>query len=243
MERSYTRQHSWSVRCEWGAQGIAALGADSEVIIIVDVLSFSTSVDVAVANGAVVYPYGWHDESAEHFAEAHQALLVHSRHRNTSSYSLSPVSLQTVPPGTRLVIPSPNGSSLSIATGTVPTLAGCFRNARAVAHAAQTIGERISIIPAGERWADGSLRPAIEDWLGTGAIIAHLDGSCSPEADLARRAFLDARSELERYVGESASGNELRERGFADDIQIATALNVSECVPVKRDGAYQQHAV
>jgi 2-phosphosulfolactate phosphatase len=45
-------------------------------------------------------------------------------------FSLSPVSLLEIPPGTRLVLPSPNGSAVAAsvaATGSV-VLAGCLRN-------------------------------------------------------------------------------------------------------------------
>jgi len=184
------------VRCEWGAHGITAIGPDSDGIVIVDVLSFSTCVDIAVGNGALVYPYRSHDQAAEQFAATRHALLAHARQRDTVGYSLSPASLRAIPAGTRLVLPSPNGSTLSQATGAIPTIAGCLRNARAVANLAQTIGRRISVIPAGEGWPDGSLRPAIEDWLGAGAIIAHLSGARSPEAELACHAFLHAQPEL-----------------------------------------------
>jgi len=240
MDTSYFSQGLSAVRCEWAAHGITTLGPDSDVIVIVDVLSFSTCVDVAVGNGALVYPYRWHDHSAEQFAAARHALLAHARQRDSAGYSLSPASLRTIPAGTGLVLPSPNGATLSQATGTIPTIAGCLRNACAVAHMARKIGERISIIPAGERWSDGSLRPAIEDWLGAGAIIAHLSGTRSPEAELAYRAFLDAQSDLVRYLTECSSGRELCGRGFPEDVLIAAALNVSDCVPLLCEGAYQR---
>lgn len=135
-------------------------------------LSFSTCVDVAVGQGGQVYPFHAADDGAAAFAETHGAMLA-SRNRR-AGFSLSPASLLALPAGARLVLPSPNGSALSLATGRVPTFAGCLRNATAVAAAAQHYGRRITVIAAGERWPDGSLRFALEDLLGAGAIVRHL---------------------------------------------------------------------
>ena len=72
------------------------------------------------------------------------------------------------------MLPSPNGSTLSLATAETPTLAGCLKNCRTVALAAVTYGNRIAVIPAGEKWPDGSLRPSFEDFIGAGAVIRYL---------------------------------------------------------------------
>ena len=233
-------QSEFEIRCEWGEHGVAQLAPISDVVIIVDVLSFSTSVDIAVGRGALVYPFRARDESALTYAASIGAELAGFK-RSDSKYSLSPQSLIDIPQGTRLVLPSPNGSTLTLATGSTPTLAGCLRNARAVAHAAQSYGRRIAIIPAGERWkADGALRPSFEDWVGVGAIISALDGSLSPEARAAVASFNEARSDLDDLLSQCGSGKELIERGFEQDVVLASQLNVSECVPVFANGAYIQ---
>jgi 2-phosphosulfolactate phosphatase len=186
----YYDQREFEVRCEWGHVGISQLLFDSDAVVIVDVLSFSTCVDIAVGNGAIVYPYPWKDASALSYAQSVGALLANFDRKLDGGYSLSPASLRSIPFGTRLVLPSPNGSTLSLATGEVPTFIGCLRNAKAVGSLLSRWGRRISFVPAGERWPDGSLRPAFEDLVGAGAIIHHLPGTKSPEAELAEATFL-----------------------------------------------------
>ena len=50
-------QAGFDVGCEWGLQGIEALAPTSDVVVVVDVLSFTTCVEVATANGATVLPH------------------------------------------------------------------------------------------------------------------------------------------------------------------------------------------
>jgi 2-phosphosulfolactate phosphatase len=238
---AYLDQHEYSVRCEWGLQGIQALAPISDVIIIVDVLSFCTCVDIVADNGASVYPYRSHDDSAQAYADSLGAVLA-SRHRSAGAYSLSPASLVDIPAGTRLVLPSLNGATLTLATGDVPTFAGCLRNARAVAEAARKVGRRIAVVPAGERWPGDTLRPAIEDLIGAGAIISHLveelGGNPSPEAEAAIAVYGHFWDQLEWGIETCSSGRELVSKGFTDDIGYAAELDVSECAPRLVDGAY-----
>jgi len=230
-------QQEFDIRFEWGLKGLEELLPVSDVFIIVDVLSFSTSVEVATGRRALVYPYRWKDGTAKGYAEELGASLADSRDRAGSGFSLSPASfMHAVLPG-KIVLPSPNGSTLSLATGHKTTLCGCLRNAEEVARLAMQKGGKIAVIAAGEQWPDGSLRPAFEDLLGAGAILSFLQGNFSPEASVALAAFRGI-DDLEGQMRRCSSGKELLTRGFEEDVKIASALNVSGNVPVLREGAY-----
>ena len=236
---AYFDQEQFDVRCEWGMGGVQRL-APSDVIVIVDVLSFSTSVDVALGRGAIILPYRWKDDSAIQYAQEHSAELAGTRNQVQTEYSLAPSSLTAVPSGLRLVMPSLNGSSLSCEamTSGAAIFTGCIRNASAVAAWAQKSGKRIAVIPAGERWPDGSLRPAIEDLVGAGAIIHSLQGRRSPEANAAVATFECFRTSLRERLLLCSSGRELAERGFVADVELATELDVSGVAPILTGDAF-----
>jgi 2-phosphosulfolactate phosphatase len=218
---------------------VKRLAPISDAIIIVDVMSFSTCVSVVVDRGGIVYPYRWRDFSSAEFARARGAHVAGSR--GSKGYSLSPESLRSIAPGTSLVLPSPNGSTLTLLSGDTPTYAGCLRNAKSVAQAAGTHGRRIAVIPAGERWKDDhSLRPAYEDLVGAGAIIACLHGRRSPEAQMAVDAFTAARAELLERLTSCASGRELIEGGYERDIRMIADLDADECAPLLIAEAYRR---
>jgi 2-phosphosulfolactate phosphatase len=152
-------------------------------------------------------------------------------------YSLSPTSLTVIPHRTRLVLPSPNGATIcaDAAARGVFVLAGCVRNAAAVADAAAAHAAIIGVIAAGEQWSDGSLRPALEDLVGAGMILAALDGNPSPEAAAAIAA---SRAATSADLRECASARELIDMGFARDVELAVTPNVSDAAPILRDGAF-----
>jgi 2-phosphosulfolactate phosphatase len=230
-------QHRFACRCEWGVAGVDAL-APADVTIVVDVLSFSTCVDIAASRGAAILPYPFKGTSAVQFAREHQAEVALAR--GDGRYSLSPATFLDAPSGLRCVLPSPNGAELTLRAARGPTrvLAGCLRNAGAVAAAAKRMGRTFNVCPAGERWPDGAPRPAIEDWLGAGAILRALPGSRSPEASAAVATFEACAGELEALLRGSASGLELIARGYPADVELARALSVSDSVPVFDGHAY-----
>jgi 2-phosphosulfolactate phosphatase len=179
-------------------------------------------------------------DDAEAEAKRRRATLaVPRRLAKPGELCLSPASLKSVPGDLRLVLPSPNGSTLSLSTGDRPTLAGCLRNARAVAAFARRFGDNVAVIPAGERWRDGSLRPAIEDWLGAGAIVDALDLPLSAEAALARDSFRASRPRIRQLLNDSLSGQELIESGWSDDVAIAAEVDVSPNVAQLLQGGYR----
>lgn len=226
----YFDQATAACRCEWGLVGLESL-APADVVIVVDVLSFSTCVDVAVGRGVAILPYRWKDASAESFAASELAELA--RPRGQGRYSLSPASFQDAPPGTRCVLPSPNGATLSLraAETGAAVLAGCLRNAAAVAKAAQALGVTFNLCPAGERWSDGTLRFAVEDWLAAGAILRHLPGRRSSEAEAAVAAFERRQGTILEALMASSSGRELIELSFQIDIECAARVEASARVP------------
>ena len=232
-------QANFDVRCEWGLSGARFVGGADCVMIVVDVMSFSTCVDIATSFGAAVFPYRWKDQSANAYADRVGAELAGPRGA-PRRLSLSPASMLGVGSAGKIVLPSPNGSELTVAakaSGQV-VIAGCFRNCRAVAHYASSLGKPIAVIACGEQWPDGTLRPGIEDYAAAGAIIAELPGTRSPEAIAAIGVWNIAKRDLERFLVASASGRELMERGFEHDVQLAAQVNVSLSAPVLREDAY-----
>ena len=230
-------QAEYDLRCEWGLQGLLNLSPISDAVVIVDVLSFSTAVDIAVSNGAAVLPYRWRDDSAARFAKEKGAELASGR-RSESGYTLSPASLRAIPAGTALVLPSPNGSTLCMSTKRIPTFTACLRNAPAVAAYVARSASRVAVVPAGEHWSDDTLRPCFEDWIGAGAVLSLLGGRRSPEAELAVTAFERFRGDLTGAVLSCGSGKELLERGFHCDIELASEYASSSAIPILADDRF-----
>lgn len=244
----WSLQQGYGVRFEWGPVAAGRLAPDVACLVVVDVLSFTTSVSVAVEAGTRVFPYRWRDGTAPGFARDMDAELAVGRREVTSRtpWSLSPAALRTAPFTPRLVLPSPNGSAISAAAGEATLVAGCLRNATAVGRWLADRGygteqRPIGVIASGERWPDGSLRPALEDLLGAGAVIAALQereaGPLSPEAAVARGSFHEGPQAAHAVAG-CSSGLELVQGGFAADVAIATDVDSSSVVPVLEDGAF-----
>lgn len=220
------------VHVEWGAVGAARLAESCDVVVVCDVLSFSTVVSVAVAGGVTVYPHPWNDPRAAGRAAELGAVLAGAR---GTEASLAP-STFACPAGSGVVLPSPNGAMCALAADAAGAMvmSAALRNRRAVARWIDANAGTVGIVAAGERWPDGSLRPAYEDWIGAGALAALLDAdSCSPEAAAAAAAFA-----LRRPLAEVMSGVELADKGFADDVRMAEELDADDVAPLLVQGGF-----
>jgi 2-phosphosulfolactate phosphatase len=189
------------------------------VIVVVDVLRFTTVVEIAVSRGVAVEPLPQPELGSD---------------------PISPSEAERAAAGSRLRIHSPNGGAVSIAAAAAgaEVVAACFRNASSTAAAVAGAGP-VGLVAAGERWPDESLRPCWEDLCGAGSIAAALPSArLSPEAEAAASMFLAARSRLPQLLKDCVSGRELLERGLDRDVALAAALDVGTTVASHVAGAF-----
>jgi 2-phosphosulfolactate phosphatase len=226
-----------SVDVAWGAWGARELAETSDVLVVVDVLSFSTSLSVAVACGAEVWPFPYDADGAEDLARQIGAVLARGR-STRQGRTLSPASLTDLEPGSRLVLPSPNGSAIAHAAvnAGIAVASASLRDASAAVELLSTY-RSVGLVACGERWADGSMRPAYEDWLCAGVLARGLVArGARPSPDAAAAAAAAGRP---RPLADCPSGRELVERGFGDDLRLAQERDVSAVVAILQSGRFR----
>ncbi len=193
-------QAGFRSRLEWGEAGVRALAPRVGLVVVVDVLSFSTSTCVAVEQGARAVPARSAGEAAT-LARSIGAIPADPT-RSLAHPTLSPSSLLALRTGQTVVLASANGGACAVdaAEAGAMVVVGCLRNASAVGRLVAAHGGASAIIAAGERWPDGTLRPALEDLLGAGAILAMVGSAdLSPEARAASAAFNAIRMTIGRH--------------------------------------------
>lgn len=244
-------QESYRARFEWGPSGADRIVAGAAFVVVVDVLSFTTTLSVAVEHGIAVMPYPWRDGRAAEAAARYDAELAVGRSAaGPEEISLSPAALRRVASRRaveRLVLPSPNGSAISarLAKSGATVIGVSLRNAVAAGAwvRSRPDGQPVAVIAAGERWPDaaskpGGLRPAVEDLWGAGAFLEGFDG-LSPEAEMAVAAYRAVAGRIPEALAGSVSGRELAAIGFAEDVVVAGEVGVGDVVPVLREGWYE----
>jgi 2-phosphosulfolactate phosphatase len=243
-------QTAFRARFDWGLVGAKVLAREVAVVAVVDVLSFTTSLTVAVDLGVEVFPFRWKDERAAEFAAANHAELAVGRSgAKPGQISLSAPTIRTAENLTRLVLPSPNGSTIShdVAELGATVIGLSLRNVDAAADwTVRALADRpqaaVAAVAAGERWPDGSLRPAVEDLWGAGSYLAALAtrgfGPLSPEARAAAVAYGAVADDVAGHLRACASGQELITWGYPADVEVAAEVNASTSVPILRGGSF-----
>ena len=206
-------------RFDWGVEGLRSLVGPGELAIVMDVFVFSTTVCMAVERGAVAVPVARRVDDPG----------------GATPDGVFPTALLSVNAGTEILLPSRNGATCTTlaADAGATVLAASLRNASAVGQYAAASGLPVSVIAAGERWPDGTLRAAFEDLVGAGAVLSAFDaGDLSPEARAAVGAFEAVRDDLRALLFACTSGRLMSDRGHARDVELAAQLDATGVVPV-----------
>lgn len=218
-------QSSYQVRFEWGTEGLARL-APADVIVVVDVLRFSSTLADVVAAGQRVSL-----ESAVNWSSNGAAVAA--------AASMLPGA--DAAPATALVGGLRNAAAVARAVMTLQERRGARTS--------------VALIAAGELAPTGELRFAVEDQLGAGAIIAALSDlgidHSSPEAAAAAESFRALRKGLRHMLIGSGSGRELVDgvastaRMEAAGVRPATTADAAEldavdAVPALRGEVFER---
>lgn len=203
-------QSTYQVRVEWGPAGLARL-APADVVVVVDVLRFSSRVTAELEEGAdrVLLDAAAHDVSLNGAAVAAAA-------RQSGAVVLLGCLR--------------NASAVADAV-----LAEQHRRGARTSVAIIAAGERLGRDTEELRVAveDQFGAGAIVDALGARGV-----DHTSPEAAAAGEAFRALRGALRHLLTASGSGRELIDRGLREDVLAAAAVDAASVVPVLRDGAF-----
>src|SRR5487761_1265535 len=109
-------QSGFDARFDWGVEGATELGQTSRVLIVVDLMSFSTAVDVAVAHGAAAYPCQFAKGASKALALRVGGIETVARRATTFAepFSLSPATMALARPGMKIIVASTNGAQVSL---------------------------------------------------------------------------------------------------------------------------------
>ena len=246
-EPAWFSQASFRCRLDWGQRGAAAAAARGDLLVVIDVLSFSTVVATATHRGVAILPC---------FSEAKQRLakevgaapaVKRAEVPRLGRFSPSPETYLTAEAGTAVALDSLNRAACVLrGRGAAALIAASFVNAEAVAawltKQIRTTGNNVTILACGEHWPTPfpgeEVRFALEDYLGAGAVLSYLDFDKSPECQVCEAGFRSVRDRLEQVLLHCGSGIELRDKGYATDVRHAARLNLYDVVPILEGAAF-----
>lgn len=242
-------QSPYRCRLDWGELSARLAAERGDIVVVVDVLRFTSAVITAIQSGCVVYPCRTKGE-VDRLVQTSLADGFEITEGN-----LSPLTYLNLPSGSRFAVASPNGAACTLAARSAPYLfAGGLLNASALAECIAGLLKStrlsVTVIACGERGRGGQndlpaqeWRPAIEDYLGAGAILSQIPGDFSPEAQVCRSAFLGVQGELQSTLWDCASGREMRSKGLPGDVRHAARLDYYHAVPIFRESRFERWGI
>lgn len=236
---------------DWGLAAARLAVERGDAVVIVDALTFSTTVIMATALGAEVLalPRAVLEGEADHTViEARYDARLLANDAEDRQLPGVLLDLAALRPGDRIVVPSQNGATLCAAVEQAPATAiGSFRNRAAAAHwCAKTLAagtaRRVTLIAAGSAWAQmtplTALRPCIEDGLAAGAIASSANDlglQLSAEAAAMAAQFETGMRQdaLDSWLHRSVTGRWLHNRHTSADIDDACRIDHDTAVPTR----------
>lgn len=202
-------QHRYQVRLDWGVDGLVRL-APADVVVVVDVLRFSSTTVAALARGERV------DLSSAHEASINGAAVAEAASRAGAVVLLGGLT---------------NASAVARAV-----LAEQHRRAARTSVSIVAAGELVSRengAPVRFAVEDHLGAGAIVD-----ALAALGIDHTSPEAAAACESFRGLRGAVRHLLTASGSGQELVAGGLRDDVLASATVDAASVVPVLRDGVF-----
>ena len=230
----------------FGPGGVTAADTSGRVVLVIDVLRASTTIAVALANGArAVIPLDSTEEvvtRAKAFERSEVRLAGERQMRTIPGFDLgnSPGEFtREVVEGKTVLMTTTNGTAaIGVVQGARDLVVGSYVNFSAVLamlRAALRGGTDIAIVCAGRE-----KQFALEDAACAGRFVHHVSRRLSDVAlnDAALAAMLIDRrysDNILRLFSASAHGRSLSEAGFGDDLTVSAAVDSYPVIPLYQD--------
>ncbi|MEV5041207.1 MULTISPECIES: 2-phosphosulfolactate phosphatase [unclassified Microbacterium] len=213
MTASPFDQSRYQLRFDWGRDGLTRL-APADVVVVVDVLRFSSTVSARVAGGETVA----HDEAA-HAVSRNGAAVASAAAATGAVVFLG--SLRNATAVAQAVLAEQNRRAARTSVSIIA--AGELNGPGDAAVLRFSVEDQLGA---------GAVFAALE--------AIGLDHS-SPEAAAASEAFRGLRSAVRHLLTASGSGQELLDAGRRDEVLAAAVHDADETVPVLRDGVWRAY--
>ena len=204
-------QSTYQVRLEWGVDGLARL-APAEIVVVVDVLRFSTTVIDAVQRGE-----RYRLDAAAHAVSINGAAVAAAAADAGALVLLGALTNASAVAAAALAEQQRRGARTSIAVIAAGELG--------------SVEDRLRFAVEDQLGAG-----AVVDALG----VLGIDHT-SPDAAVAAESFRALRRAAKHLLTASGSGLELIERGRRDEVLAAAAVDAASLVPVLRDGVFRAY--